>query len=87
MLENSSGFKMKKLIFRYLLVIGAIASTSFAVAIPAQANPQPDNSAPAWANQLWNPQSVITISLLADTSSYVLVKKETEWPARRYWEW
>jgi type IV secretory pathway TraG/TraD family ATPase VirD4 len=66
---------MKKFIFRYLLIIGAIASLApttiaaitIATASPAQA--KPDNSVPSWLQpfkqQLWNPQALITIALLS----------------------
>jgi type IV secretory pathway TraG/TraD family ATPase VirD4 len=67
-LENKLGFKMKKFIFRYLLIMSAIAAITIAVATPAQAKAQPDNLVPSWVN----PQSVITMSLLAIGGYFVL---------------
>jgi type IV secretory pathway TraG/TraD family ATPase VirD4 len=71
---------MKKFIFRYLLVIGAIASftstiaTTIATASHAQA--KPDNSVPTWLQpfkqQLWNPQALITLALLG-IGGYVIM--------------
>jgi type IV secretory pathway TraG/TraD family ATPase VirD4 len=72
---------MKIFIFRYLLLIAAVASftsttiaTTIATASPAQG--KPDNSVPTWLQpfkqQLWNPQALITLALLG-IGGYVIM--------------
>jgi type IV secretory pathway TraG/TraD family ATPase VirD4 len=80
--DNVSLEKVKKFIFRCLLILGAIApltptaiaATTIATASSAQA--KPDNSVPSWLQpfkqQLWNPQALITLALLS-IGGYVLM--------------
>jgi type IV secretory pathway TraG/TraD family ATPase VirD4 len=70
---------MKKFIFRYLLLTVMIAATSAAITsavIASPANAKPDTSVPTWLEpfkqQLWNPQSLIMIALLA-IGGYVIL--------------
>jgi type IV secretory pathway TraG/TraD family ATPase VirD4 len=62
---------MRKIIFRYLLILGAMASLSPAmiVATPkvspaSQSVFQSDSSLPIWLQQFWNPQFLIILALL-----------------------
>jgi hypothetical protein len=67
------GFKVKKFIFRYSLMVGIIAATSIAITMPAQSQPDsPMPVCPQLQQQQWKTQSLIAISLLAISGCIIL---------------